>query len=193
MVNVFDRLKNGRVNLDGRDTTLDTGEPGGSSYTLTLTLAPLTVQIGQAATLTIRARKDGQPIPNQVVSLSGTNSAVGVVPSSVTTNGDYLLQIIALSLGTSTISASMVVDGTTYNSNTVGFVVATVEPPENYDATGYGQVVLSVESPLANAMIPRVQRLSDQEQKRKHPTDTGLSRLSSYENLEVTFLPPFLQ
>ncbi len=87
----------------------------------------------------------------------------------------------------------MVVDGTTYNSNVVTLIVATVEPPEDYGATGYGRVVLSVENPLASAMIPRVQRLSDQEQRRKHPTDTGLSRVGSYENLEVTFLPPFLQ
>lgn len=193
-MNLFDRLKGGRINLDGRDSTLDTGDPGESQYALTLQLAPAQVQIGQAATVVVRVRKDATGF-SQLVTLSGTDDSVGATPASVMTNasGDYIFQVIGATLGTTTISASMVVDGQTYNSNSVTFIVATMEPPIDYGATGYGRVILSVENPLAAAMIPRVQRLSDQEQRRKHPTDTGLSRVASYENLEIEFLPTFLQ
>src|SRR5690606_6567512 len=105
------------------------------------------------------------------------------IPTSVTTvgNGTASFQIVGVSLGSATLSASMVIDGATYNSNQVTFSVITLDAPEDYNATGYGRVILSVENQLAAAMIPRVQRLSHQEQIRKHPTDTGLSRAATYE------------
>ncbi len=193
--NLFNRLNGGSINLDGRDASLDTGGTGGDTYSLTITRAPASLEIGQAVTVTVSARFNGAPISGQVVAIASTNEVIGAVPDDVTTggNGDFIFQIVAVSLGTAILSASMVIGGTTYNSNQVTFSVITQEAPENYDATGYGRVVLSVENPLAQAMIPRVQRLSNQEQIRKYPTDTGLHRVASYENLEVTFLPPFLQ
>lgn len=191
VVNIFERYTGDAYNLDGRHETV----AGTDTYALSITLAPAQIQVGAAALVTITARKNGQALAGQSVSVSSNAPSVTDVPSSVTTNesGVAVFEVIAFAIGAAQITASMVVDGNTVPSNAVFLAVVTVDAPEDYDATGYGQIVLSVEGPLAHAMQARVQRLSHQEQIRKFPTDTGLSRLSSYENTEVTFLPNFLQ
>ncbi len=193
-INVFDRFNNADINLDGRYGPFTT-DPQQDTYTLSVSLFPAQLEIGQATQVAIQARVNGLPVVGQTIQIETSDANVGLVPTEVYTGAEGLVvfQVIALALGAATITASMVVDGVTYPSNGAVFTVTTLDAPEDYDATGYGQVILSIESPLANALQARVQRLSNQEQIRKYPTDTGLHRLSSYENLEVTFLPPFLQ
>lgn len=194
--NVFDRTKNGAINLDGRDGTLDGGgqQPGEDSYSLTLSIAPAQVQPGAAATVTVQARRNGQPVVGQSVSIFGSDSSVGPVPASVSTStaGNAIFQIVGGDLGSTTISASMEIDGITYSSTPVVLSVSEQAAPDDFSATGLGQVTLVIESSLANAMAPRIQRLSHQEQTRKFPNDTGLKRLTMYETKELVFVPKAL-
>lgn len=191
-INVFDRLKDGAINVDGRDGSLDSGADG---YSIVLTIAPATVEPGALFDVTVRARKNGDPIADQTIGINTTSSTPGDPPASVQTDaaGDARFAIIADAVGTATLTATMVIDGVTYTSNSVQITVSSITPPVDADATGHGRVLLNIENPLAGALLPKPQRLSDQEQRRKHPGDTGLSRVGSYENLKVTFIPSFLQ
>ena len=87
----------------------------------------------------------------------------------------------------------MTIDGTVYEADDIEVEVTEPDAAENYDATGYGRVVMTIESPIANAMTPRIERLSHAEQSRLYPGDTGLSRLAKYENATIVFVPKELQ
>jgi hypothetical protein len=189
-VKLIDRLSGSSINLGDRVTT---GTPT-VVYTLTLTISPVSLQPSQVATVTVRSFQDGAALAGQFVSLTSSDTAVGTVPTTVTTStgGAASFQIVAETIGTTTISASMVVDGDTYAAIPIVLTVSDQAGPEDYDATGHGRVTLVIESALANAMVPRIQRLSHQEQTRKYPGDTGLSRLTMYETKEIVFVPKAL-
>ena len=194
--NVFDRLTGTAINLDGRDGPLedDPGTPE-DEYTLVLTIVPLLFEPGAQTSVLILASKNGLTLPSQLVSIATDNAAVGVVPAEVTTSTDGGVQfgIIGLDEGSATISASMDVAGVIYNATPVEITVAEQSAPEDYDATGYGRVILSCESPLANALQAKVQRLSHAEQKRKYPGDDGLIWATHFESATITIVPKALQ
>lgn len=190
-INLFDRLAGQEINLDGRFGPYDSGAPVGDGFTLTLAMAPLKIEPNRAATVTVEGLQRGAPLAGQVVSMTSSNPAVGLVPATVTTstNGKAVFQIIGLALGSTIISASFL-GGISATPQTL--TVAEQAAPLDYNASGYGRVTLVIESPLANALTARVQRLSHQEQIRKYPDDTGLRRLSHYETAEIVFLPKAL-
>jgi len=193
--NLFDRLNpDGSVSLDGRTESLGGGTDVGG-YSLTLTIAPAEFEIGKAAVVTVLARLNGIPIVDQVIDLASDNGSVIAVASTVTTytDGNSVFSIVGATVGSATISASMTIDGETYNATSIEVTITTPDAPENYDATGYGRVSMTIESPIANAMVPRVERLSHAEQSRLYPGDTGLSRLAKYENATIVFVPKELQ
>lgn len=193
--NLFDRLNpDGSVSLDGRTESLGGGTDV-AGYALTLAIAPVEFELGKSAVVTVRARQDGVPIVDQVIDLASDNGSVIAVASTVTTytDGNSVFSIVGATVGSATISASMTIDGTVYNATSIEVTVTTPDAPENYDATGYGRVSMTIESPIANAMVPRVERLSHAEQSRLYPGDTGLSRLAKYENATIVFVPKELQ
>jgi len=193
--NLFDRLNpDGSVSLDGRTESLGGGTDVGG-YSLTLTIAPAEFEIGKAAVVTVLARLNGIPIVDQVIDLASDNGSVIAVASTVTTytDGNSVFSIVGATVGSATISASMTIDGEVYNAASIEVTITTPDAPENYDATGYGRVSMTIESPIANAMVPRVERLSHAEQSRLYPGDTGLSRLAKYENATIVFVPKELQ
>lgn len=193
--NLFDRLNpDGSVSLDGRTESLGGGTDVGG-YSLTLTIAPAEFEIGKAAVVTVLARLNGIPIVDQVIDLASDNGSVIAVASTVTTytDGNSVFSIVGATVGSATISASMTIDGEVYNAASIEVTITTPDAPENYDATGYGRVSITIESPIANAMVPRVERLSHAEQSRLYPGDTGLSRLAKYENATIVFVPKELQ
>lgn len=193
--NLFDRLNpDGSVSLDGRTESLGGGTDV-AGYALTLAIAPVEFELGKSAVVTVRARQDGVPIVDQVIDLASDNGSVIAVASTVTTytDGNSVFSIVGATVGSATISASMTIDGTVYNAASIEVTVTTPDAPENYDATGYGRVSITIESPIANAMVPRVERLSHAEQSRLYPGDTGLSRLAKYENATIVFVPKELQ
>jgi len=193
--NLFDRLNpDGSVSLDGRTESLGGGTDVGG-YSLTLTIAPAEFEIGKAAVVTVLARLNGIPIVDQVIDLASDNGSVIAVASTVTTytDGNSVFSIVGATVGSATISASMTIDGEVYNAASIEVTITTPDAPENYDATGYGRVSMTIESPIANAMVPMVERLSHAEQSRLYPGDTGLSRLAKYENATIVFVPKELQ
>lgn len=193
--NIFDRYNpDGSVNLDGRTEPLGGGTDV-AGYSLTMTIAPAQFELGRSAVVTVRARQDGVPIPDQVVDLASDNGSIVAVASTVTTatDGNSVFSIVGAALGSATISASMTIAGTTYDAVDIEVTVTAPDAPENYDATGYGRVSMTIESPIANAMTPQVDRLSHAEQSRLYPGDTGLSRLAKYENATIVFVPKGLQ
>ena len=193
--NLFDRLNpDGSVSLDGRTESLGGGTDVGG-YSLTLTIAPAEFEIGKAAVVTVLARLNGIPIVDQVIDLASDNGSVIAVASTVTTytDGNSVFSIVGATVGSATISASMMIDGEVYNAASIEVTITTPDAPENYDATGYGRVSMTIESPIANAMVPMVERLSHAEQSRLYPGDTGLSRLAKYENATIVFVPKELQ
>ena len=195
MTNVFVRHNaDGSINLDGRTVSLGGGTDV-AGYSLTLTIAPAQFELGKAAVVTVRARRDGLPIVGQPVDLASDNGSIIAVAASVTTytDGNSVFSIVAANLGSATISASMTIDGEVYNAASIEVTITTPDAPENYDATGYGRVSMTIESPIANAMVPMVERLSHAEQSRLYPGDTGLSRLAKYENATIVFVPKELQ
>ena len=193
--NLFDRLNpDGSVSLDGRTESLGGGTDVGG-YSLTLTIAPAEFEIGKAAVVTVLARLNGIPIVDQVIDLASDNGSVIAVASTVTTytDGNSVFSIVGATVGSATISASMTIDGEVYNAASIEVTITTPDAPENYDATGYGRVSMTIESPIANAIVPMVERLSHAEQSRLYPGDTGLSRLAKYENATIVFVPKELQ
>lgn len=182
---------------NGLELTDENGEPIYvlSEYQLVLAITPLLAEPGGAVLVQILVTHEGEGYGGQVVTLYTSDPGVGDIPATVTTaaDGRAVFSIIGIMIGTATIAASMVAGGAVHTSNTVAFAIAQIEEPEDYDATGYGSVVLVIESALANALTPKVQRLSHQEQERNFPGDTGLRRLSFYETAEIVFLPKVLQ
>lgn len=193
--NLFNRVNgDGSINLDGRTDPLD-GGPTAAGYSLTLSIAPVQFELGRSAVVTVRARRDGLPIADQVVSLSSDNGSVIAVPATVTTytDGNSVFSIVGAALGSASIGASMTIGGTVYPATAIEVTIASPDAPEDYDATGFGRVSMTIESPIANAMAPNVVRLSHAEQQRLYPGDTGLSRLAKYENVTIVFVPKELQ
>lgn len=194
--NVFPRYTGTAINLDGRDGTIET-DPGGTAnlYTLEVVVSPLQLEPGGTGSITVKVRKDGLAIVSQSVAIATSNSGVIPVTTPVYTStiGNATFSFISGSVGSATISASMVIDGVTYTSNVALVTVSTIVPPLDPTYTGYGRVVATVESPLANAMRGRLQRLSHEEQLRKFPDDDGLSFATHFETATITVVPKALQ
>jgi hypothetical protein len=198
-INLFNRLtlQNQYYNLDGRSDELDEGsEPVPDAYVLTLTVTPGILEVGQGATVIVTFTKNGLPVDARTIDIENDSPTVVGVPTEWDTNtaGQAVFSLTALSVGTALISASTFGDeGEIVESNSLEFPVVLYEPNENYAATGYGKVIVKIENPLANAVFPRVQRLSNAEQRRKYPGDTGLARMALYEGeYEIVFMPRFL-
>lgn len=196
------RLRNrltqqGFINLDGRyQEVIDQVIPA-DTYRLVFTVSPLVIQPGASALVRVWALKNGLPLSNQEVAFQSDTPAVVQVADQLFLDqggfGEY--SIIGEDSGTATITATMVVDGKTVpGESAIVFTVVEIEPPEIYVGRGLGRVVFTSESPLANALHAKPERLSHAEQMRKYPGDRGLEYASSYEQgTTVTFLPWFLR
>lgn len=208
-INIFPRYNpDGTLNIEGRLPPAPTPAPGPapgpspspgpspgpapvSTYTLSMLMNPQQVQVSQATTVTLKAQYNGLPLTDQTISVTSTNQAIGLVPSSIVTNsaGEALFSIIGLNVGTATISASMLVPGATVSANSVVLTVTDFEAPENYAATGLGRVTFSVESAMVTALYPKLQRLSDSDQQRRSPGDDGLKWAYYFAGATITFIP----
>jgi hypothetical protein len=198
IINLFRRdAPLGGYNLDG--VTQSMGEPPGPplpEYSLRLSLTPTQREPGQASGLRIEVLLNNErALDNFLIQLVSSNQTVAPLPTSVMTDasGMVLMEVIAMGVGATTITATMTVGDGTYASNPVSMIVINEEARENYDMTGYGTVVISLESSLSRGIYPRPQRLSNEEQRNKYPDDTGLTRVAYYANMDFVFLPTFLQ
>jgi hypothetical protein len=187
--NVFQRYTNTDINLENRVGEI--GEPGGANYSLTLTLTPELIELNREVGVRLKALRNGLPLANQQIFITSSDQLIGLVPDTIFTdeNGEAAFGILSLAVGSAELSATMTVSGVTYESNVVTLTVFEFQAPENYDATGYGKITFSVEPMIADAVMPRVQRLSDAEQTRKYPGDTGLFHAHWFANATVTFIP----
>lgn len=198
VINLFSRDNSGGgYNLDGVTTSLgDAAGPPVANYKIILTLAPTQREPGQSSTMRIEVRLSDQRTNQQfTIALLSSNQTVAPLPSSVITDlqGVVVMEVVAASVGAATISASAIIDGVTYGSQQVSFIVITQEAGQNYDATGGGVVVLSLENSLSRGLFALPERLAHEEQILKYPDDTGLRRVAQYETMEVIFIPSFLQ
>lgn len=198
VVNLFKIIApSGGFNIDGVTQSLgDSTGPPIPDHEVLLTLSPAQLEPGQGANLRVEVRLNDEPAPGQfTVTLSSSDQQVAPVPTTVITDqqGVVLMEVIALNVGATTISATTTINNLVYGSNQVTLIVAVIDTAENYDATGYGVIRASLESSLSRGIFPNPQRLSHEEQDRKHPGDTGLSRIAFFANAELVFMPGFLQ
>lgn len=195
-INISDRYSGPSIRIS--DRAAETEEVSGS-YTLVIEVAPSRLNITGLGALVARARLNGAPVVGVEVALSSSDPAVVPLPASIltSTDGNALTNFTALALGSATLSASIspIVDGEPIlvEADDVVVVVADGQADDNYDATGYGSIRITLESPLANALYPQVVRLSDADQQRLFPGDTGLKRVARYESLQVTFMPAWMR
>lgn len=192
--NLFPRFTNdGAINLDGRVGISNVAD----NYTLNIAVIPAQIEPGTAAQLNITIRRDNQePGNTSIVYLNSSDETVIPVGTSLITgtNGIALISLIGGVVGQATISAYFEINSRTIPSNAVVVTVAQIEGPEDYNATGDGQLELTIESSLVKALKPRVQWLSHAEQKQKYQDDTGLRMLLWYENSgEIIFIPKSMQ
>lgn len=197
VINIFRRdTSSGGYNLDGITQSL--GEPPGPpvpEYEVLLTLSPAQREPGQGSSLRVEIRLNDQRVNGQfTISLSSSDQQVAPVPTSVITDqqGVVLMEVIALGVGSTTITATVTIDSVVYSSNQVTLLVITQEIAENYDATGYGVIRASTENTLSRGLFPNPQRLSHEEQHRKYGDDTGLRLVAYFANAELVFMPAFL-
>jgi hypothetical protein len=198
VINLFRSLSpSGGYNLDG--VTQSIGEPPGPpipDYEVVLTLGPLQREPGQASTLHVEVRLNDLRATGQfTIVLTSTDQQVAPLPSSILTDsqGVAVMEVLAVGVGSTTISATVTINSVVYTSNQATLIVITQQTRENYDATGYGVIRASLESTLSRGLFPNPQRLSHEEQDRKYPGDTGLRRAAYFANAELVFMPAFLQ
>lgn len=195
-INIRDRYTgDGSINIDGRTESLDGGTPGEDVYTLTLLIAPLAIKPGQGSAVTLQARKNGQPIDAQLISITSDAPSVAPVPTDVTTSsaGNASFAIVGGSVGDAVIGASMVIGSVTITATSLEIVVSDFDAPVDLDATGQGIIELTLEPRLVESLYPKVERLSHQTQIRNFPGDNGLKWLTFYENAEIVWMPKELQ
>lgn len=193
-INIRDRYTGGTINIDGRTETIDGTPPIDDEYSLTLVIAPVLINPGQGASVTVRARKNGLPIA-QLVTFSSDAPSVAPVPDDVTTgaNGNASFAIVGGIAGDAFIGASMVVDGNTITATAVELVVTDFDVPVDLDATGQGIIELTLEPRLVESLYPKVERLSHQNQLKNYPGDMGLKWLTFYETADIVWMPKELQ
>ena len=184
---IFPRNTGTQINIETRQQDASVGLP----YQLVMTLSPGTIEVDGQTIVRFRATLNGVPIEGFTnIHVENTNPTVAVAPDVFALlNGVGQFAMIGLAEGTTSVSASMVISGITYASNSATITVDDRDLTENYAATGYGKIVADIEPAIAAALVPRVERLSHEEQQIKYPGDDGLKWATHFSTATVTFVP----
>lgn len=190
-VNIFDRFNGPGVNLSTRDPDAnDVNDP--NNFKLAITIWPGRVEVGDYANLKVSLTKTGgQGLADVRVNLISSDQNLAALPASVftTSDGTSVISVVTKITGSANIYATANIGGTVKTSNIIQLSAYAYDPPENYGATGYGRIQFTIEPVFANALYPKIQRLSDAEQLRKYPYDQGLRFAMFFADVPVTFIP----
>lgn len=186
------RLSGGQPNIEGRLTDLPTPA---DEYELQITVAPSRFQVGDSALVTFTATRNGAPYGNVPVAVLIDNPLVGDVPADIllASDGRATFTFVGEAEGDAGLRGRLDVDDLEVFSPTAPIEVFAITPPINYNMQGWGRVVMTCENPFANALTPRLERMSHEEQLRTYGNDRGLEYATAFENETVVFLPKVLQ
>lgn len=156
----------------------------GTVDTVTLSITPLSVEVGNTATATVLV-VDGfdDALAGRTVTWASTTDATIADPASAVTGSDGRVSVPlpALAAGTTTITASC--EGVD-SAGIVVTVTAVAEAP-GYSATGSAKVVINCVSVIKRMGRGRPRRFSDADQRKLDPTDTAFSRVVDQQEKEL--------